>query len=300
MLDTAAPPCRLPASPVPLGRPTWSGLLQLNLVGIPLKAYPALRSRDQPTSHYLHADCGQRLRYAKHCPCHGPVDATAVVRGYEYGPGQHLVVEPEALDALRPARDRALRLERFLAPSQIDLLLLSGRSLYLVPDGAAAQRGYAVLHAVMAQRQRWALGRVVLASQRQLVLLRAAPAVFVLHVLHYPELVRACPALATPALADAPAEMQLAGQLLEAASGGVAWQDYRDQAAEELRALVQAKLAGQRASADDSARMVLPLLEALQQSVAASQHTKPAPAPQEPASSSGPRTPRKRGRRRPA
>src|SRR5271165_5258238 len=97
----------------PPGRPSWSGLLQLNLVGIPLKAYPALRSRDQPTSHLLHADCGQRLRYAKHCPRHGPVDAAAVVKGYEYGPGQHLVVEPEALDALRPARDRALRLERF-------------------------------------------------------------------------------------------------------------------------------------------------------------------------------------------
>jgi DNA end-binding protein Ku len=297
MLDTAAPPCCPASAPVPLGRPTWSGLLQLNLVGIPLKAYPALRSRDQPTSHYLHADCGQRLRYAKHCPRHGPVDAAAVVRGYEYGPDQHLVVEPEALDALRPARDRALRLERFLAPSQVDLLLLSGRSLYLVPDGAAAQRGYAVLHAIMAQRQRWALGRVVLTCQRQLVLLRAVPEVFILHVLHYPELVRACPTLTTPAVADATAEMHLAGQLLEAASGMVDWQDYRDQGAAELRALVQAKLAGQRANADDPARMVLPLLEALQQSVAASQQTKPAPAPKESASSRSARAPRSRGRR---
>ena len=35
-------------------------------------------------------------RYAKHCPCHGSVDAAAIVRGYEYGPGQHLVVEVQA------------------------------------------------------------------------------------------------------------------------------------------------------------------------------------------------------------
>ena len=30
----------------PYGRPSWSGLLQFSLVGIPLKAYPAVRTRD--------------------------------------------------------------------------------------------------------------------------------------------------------------------------------------------------------------------------------------------------------------
>jgi non-homologous end joining protein Ku len=58
-------------------------LLQLSLVGIPLKAYPAARTRDAPSAHLLHADCGQRLRYAKHCPVHGPVHPDAIVKGYE-------------------------------------------------------------------------------------------------------------------------------------------------------------------------------------------------------------------------
>jgi DNA end-binding protein Ku len=126
----------------PYGRPSWSGLLQFSLVGIPLKAYPAVRTRDVPTAHLLHADCGQRLRYAKHCPVHGPIDAAAIVRGYEYGPGQHVVAQPDELDRLRPAQDKALRLERFLAPGQLDPLLFAGRSLYLVPDGKAAEPGY--------------------------------------------------------------------------------------------------------------------------------------------------------------
>ena len=103
----------------PYGRPSWSGLLQFSLVGIPLKAYPAVRTRDVPSAHLLHADCGERLRYAKHCPVHGAVDNAAIVRGYEYGPGQHVLVEPDALDELRPAQDKALRLERFLAPAQL-------------------------------------------------------------------------------------------------------------------------------------------------------------------------------------
>src|SRR5258708_12226268 len=104
------------AAAAPYGRPSWSGLLQFSLVGIPLKAFPAVRSRDLPSAHLLHAACGQRLRYAKQCPTHGPVEAAAVVRGYEYGPGQHVRVEPEELAQLRPAQDRALRLAPLLAP----------------------------------------------------------------------------------------------------------------------------------------------------------------------------------------
>ena len=65
----------LPFTPnTPYGRPSWSGLLQFSLVGIPLKAFPAVRTRDVPSAHLLHADCGERIRYAKQCPVHGTVD----------------------------------------------------------------------------------------------------------------------------------------------------------------------------------------------------------------------------------
>ena len=252
----------------PFGRPSWSGLLQFSLVGIPLKAYPAVRTRDMPSGHLLHADCGQRLRYAKQCPVHGPVDNAAIVRGYEYGPGQHVRVEPKELDQLRPAQDRALRLERFLAPAQLDPLLYAGRSLYLLPDGPAAAPGYAVLQAALVARQRWALGRMVLGGRRQVVLVRPADSALVVHVLHYPEQVRYCPPAAPPVAEGPSEELRLAGLLIDAASGAVAWGGYRDQAAQELKALLEAKLAGQPPAATEPARAILPLLEALQQSVA--------------------------------
>jgi DNA end-binding protein Ku len=250
--------------------------LQLSLVTIPLKAYAAVRTRDVPTAHLLHADCGQRLRYAKHCPRHGPVDAAAVVRGYEYGPGQHLVVEPDELDHLRPAQDRALRLERFFEPGQLDPVRYAGRSLYLVADGRAAEPAYQVLHAAMVQRGRWAVGRMVLGSQRQVVLVCPTGAGLVLHVLYYPEQLRACPQNPAPPPPATSAELHLAGLLIDAASGGVDWPGYRDESAQELRTLLEAKLHGQVQVADP-APLVLPLLQALQQSVAAATEP-PAPA----------------------
>jgi hypothetical protein len=36
-----------PGTAVPFGRPSWSGLLQFSLIGIPLKAYPAVRLERQ-------------------------------------------------------------------------------------------------------------------------------------------------------------------------------------------------------------------------------------------------------------
>src|SRR5712691_8250085 len=173
---------------------------------------------DVPTAHLLHADCGQRLRYAKHCPCHGPVDAAAVTRGYEYAPGQHVVVEPDELDQLRPARDRALRLDRFVEPGQLDPVLYAGRSLFLLPDGAPAEPAYRVLQAALVQRGRWGLGRLVLSNQRRVVLVRPGDAGLVLHVLHYPELAHACPqSLPLPAQVPS-AELHLAGLLIDAVS----------------------------------------------------------------------------------
>ena len=51
-------------------------------------------------------------------------------------------------------------------------------------------------------------------------------------------------------------------------SGPVDWSAYADQTAAELRALVEAKIQGQAPRPTEPAAVVLPLLEALQQSVA--------------------------------
>src|SRR2546427_103764 len=69
-----------------------------------------------------------------------------------------------------------------------------GRSLHLLPDGPAAQHPYSVLVQALRQAGKGALGRVVLSTQRQLVLVRPAGRVLALDVLHYPAQVRAATA----------------------------------------------------------------------------------------------------------
>jgi DNA end-binding protein Ku len=256
----------------PRGRPSWSGLLRLSLVSVPVKAYPAVGTSSVTPFHQLHADCGQRIRYQKRCPQHGPVDAAAIVCGYAFAPDQHVLVEPEELDRLRPTQDKVLLLEHFLPAHQVDPTCFAGRSLYLLPDRLAAQHPYGVVAEAMRQARSWAIGRVVFAGHRSLVLVRPAGRVLVLDVLHYPAQVRAAPSWAADlrnGLATAE-ELRLARQLIDAASGPLDWSRYRDTNAEELAALVEAKVARRALpAAADEPIAVLQLLDALKQSVAA-------------------------------
>jgi DNA end-binding protein Ku len=275
------------------GRASWSGLLKLSLVAVPVKAYPATVSSHEVHLNQLHAGCGQRIRHEKRCPVHGKVEAGALASGYQYATDQYVVVDEADLDKLRPAKDRALSLERFVEAGQLDPALLSGRSLYLLPDGPAAHHPYEVLTQAMRQRGKWALGRIVLANHRQLVALRPAHRILVVHVLHYPAQLRASIPLEAELRASAAsgAEQELAGMLIDAASQAVPWTDYRDDYQEQLVALVEAKLQGRTlATPAEEEVPVLQLLDALKQSVAQ--------ALAQPAGADADETPKRTGRKK--
>jgi len=115
-------------------------------------------------------------------------------------------------------------------------------------------------------------------------------------VLHYPALLRSRAGLEAE-LGDqggSEEELRLAGLVIDAASRPVDWQQYRDDTADKIRSLVEAKIEGRPLQAPpEESFQVLKLLEALQQSVAAS----PQPAPTSPA---GTRTKKAASRRRSA
>ena len=278
-------------APAARGRPSWSGLLRLSLVTVPVKAYAAVSSSAGGSHfHLLHADCHQRITYQKHCPRHGAVAAEAIVRGYEYAPDQHVVVEAQELEQLRPARDKALILEQFVPLQEVEPTFYAGRSLHLVPDGVAAHHPYGVLAEALHRAGKAALGRVVLSSQRQLVLVRATGRVLVLDVLHYPAQVRTAAAWEAdwPASAATDVERELAGQLIALASGTPDWARYQDSNAAELAALIEAKIAQQPPTAPAEEPVVLQLLDALKESVAVARNGSARPDA---------KNPRPRGRR---
>jgi DNA end-binding protein Ku len=254
----------------PRGRASWSGMLRVSLVAVPVKAYPAASSTEAVHFNQLHADCGQRIAYEKRCPLHGTVDGAEIVKGYQYAAGQYVVIEAAELETLRSNKDKALSLERFVDAYGIDPAAFSGRSLYLLPESLAAQRPYLLLAQAMHERRKWAVGRVAMSGHRQAVVVRPLGRILAMDVLHDPGQLRNSNWLEAelqPVQAS-PEELQLAGMLIDSASGAVNWNEYRDDTPNKLAALVAAKVAGREYAAPaDEPVEVLKLLDALKQSV---------------------------------
>ena len=254
------------------GRASWTGILQLSLVAVPGKAYPAVSTTDTISFNQLHAECHQRIRYEKHCPLHGKIDAAQIVKGYQFAPDQYVEIEESELDKLRPPKEKALLLEQFVDPGEVEPARFSGRTLFLAPDGVAARRSYGVIVQAMQLRNRCAVGRVSMSGRRQAIVVRPVGKLLWLHVLHDPALIRGCSNLeaSVPETDVSPQELELACQLIDAAERPVDWSEYHDDTTDKVTQLIEAKLAGREITVPEESVQVLQLMDALQQSVAES------------------------------
>ena len=229
-------------------RSSWKAFLRLSLVWMPVKAYPvAVSGNGRPQFHQLHADCGCRIRYQKQCPRHGEVAPEAIVSGYQYARDQYVVIDPAELDKLHSEDDRAITISEFVPAEALDPVYAGGKSYYLLPDGPAGHRPYAVLCRAMQQAGRHALARAVLRGRAQLLLLRPLEGLLIVSNLAYDHQIVRPSAFADqlPAVKVEAEELALARSLVEAASSETFdYSGYRDTSAEQLGQLIEAKLAG--------------------------------------------------------
>ena len=230
-------------------RSSWKASLRLSLVCVPVKAYPAAVSGGgEIRFHQLHADCGCRIQYQKRCPQHGQVASDEIVSGYEYVRDQYMVIDPAELENLHGPSEPAITISEFIPPESLDPVYANGgKSYYLLPDGPAGGRPYAVLCRAMQQAGRHALARAVLRGREQLVLLRPLKRLLALSVLAYDRQIVAPDAFADqlPAGEVQDEELELAHTLIEAATAETFdYSGYRDTHHERLEQLIEAKLAG--------------------------------------------------------
>ena len=132
--------------------PSWSGQLRLGSCCVPVKAYPTISSTAGVSLRQLHAGCGEHIEYHKCCPKHGRVPADQIVKGYPYSAEQCVALTEEDLATLEPTDDKTIHLEHFLSPTEFDLTLLAGRSLYLAPAHPAAMKPFVVIRQAMLAR----------------------------------------------------------------------------------------------------------------------------------------------------
>lgn len=254
-------------------RTSWKGFLKLSLVSVPVKAYTANNTDEEVRLNQLHAECNGRVRYKKVCESHGELRSEDIVSGFEYSKDQYVVIDEGELSKVRAKSDKSVNIDGFVSPDAIDPIYLAGRTYYLLPDGPAGNRPYALLVRGMTDAKVVAIAQVVIAGREQLVQLRPQEGMLVMSVLSYPKKVRAA-TLYRDELPDenpSASELALANTLIGASTlAEFDLASYRDAYVENLTKLIQLKVEGREIvqAPDPEEPKILNLMEALKKSVA--------------------------------
>jgi DNA end-binding protein Ku len=282
-------------------RTTWNGSISFGLVSIPVGLAPATKPAARASDvsfRMLHRECGTPIKQKRFCPVHerdlGPDE---IVKGWEVAKGQFVIVEEEEIEALTNRDDsRSIEISRFVDANQVDPIFFD-RTYFLVPaQAAAARRPYVLLLNAMRETGMAAIGRFVQQGKEKFCLIRSKGDALALETLFLSADVYSQAEIeeAVEETAVKDAELALAQQVIASLSGEFDAADLASEYRQNLRALLEAKLAGEEVAVPapvEEDAPVVDLMEALRASVEAAK-TK-APASKKPAPKKSSARPRK-------
>ena len=154
-----------------MARPLWSGSISFGLVNVPVKAFTAVRDHDVHF-HQVDKKSGARIRHRNVSESSGrEVKDSDIEMGFELSKGHYVTFEKDELRALRPASTKAIEVDEFVALEEIDPIYYE-RTYWLAPDGEAGAKAYQLLLAAMEDRERVAIGSVVMRNKQYLTAIR--------------------------------------------------------------------------------------------------------------------------------
>jgi DNA end-binding protein Ku len=280
-----------------VARSIWSGSISFGLVNVPVKLFNAVQ-RKNVQFHQLHEADGARIQQKRVCSADGEeVAFEDLVKGFEFAPGQYVVIEPEELDALAATKTRLIEIEQFVDLAEIDPLMFD-QPYYVMPSTGAG-KAYRLMVDAMRDAGKAGIGRFVLRQKEHLVALRVQDDRLVMATLVYADEIVPSASLDDTPSADlevSERELAMARQLVEMLSGPFEPSQFRDEYREAVLALIEKKVAGEEiafAPQVKESAAVPDLMAALQASVeAVSQQqkrstgaTKPKAKPRPPAKS---------------
>jgi len=261
-------------------RTIWNGSISFGLVNIPIGLALATQ-RSDVAFRTLHRECGTPIKQKRWCPFHErDVEPDELVKGWEVSKGEFVIVEEADLESVALQRSQSIEILRFVELAEVDPVYFD-RTYYLAPAGAdAARRPYVLLLEAMKETGTAAIGKFVLWGKENLCLIRPHGDSLALETLFYAEDVRSRAEI-EEAVAQTDVkkpELDLARQVIMSLAGEFDPTEYENQYRGELRAMLEAKLAGQEIARPEPVpeAPVVDLLEALKRSVAEAKQRKPA------------------------
>jgi DNA end-binding protein Ku len=255
-------------------RTIWKGALSFGLVNIPVGLYPATSDK---SVHFNQFEEGtsDRIRYKKINERTGEeVPQDRIVRGFDLGGGEYVILSEEELESAEPKKSRQIEISDFVPLTEIDPVYFRA-SYYLAPEGAGADKAYALLRQAMVEAGRIGIATMVMRNKEYLVAIRPEEEALAMHTMYFSDEVRQ-PGRELPALPDTgdvtDRELSMAQLLIDSMESEWDPERFHDTHREKVQALVEEKRAGHEIVLQDeyeAPAKVVDLMEALNASIAA-------------------------------
>ncbi|GAA4115553.1 Ku protein [Knoellia locipacati] len=277
-------------------RAIWKGAVSFGLVNVPVRLYSATENHDVQFRQ-VHREDGGRIKYKRTCSIDGEeVAYDDIAKGYETEDGDMVILTDEDFGDLPSKSSKEINVEKFVPSDQIDPMLLD-KSYYLEPDKSAT-KPYILLREALESEGRMAVVTVSIRTRMTMAVLRVRDGVIVMQTMLWPDEIRKADFAHVEEAGEATdKEMAMAKLLIEQLAGDFEADDYEDDYAIALQALVKAKVEGGEVKAPvveaEESGEVVDLLAALAKSVEKAKASR-GEAPSKPAAKASDDTPAKK------
>jgi DNA end-binding protein Ku len=253
-------------------RAIWKGHIQFSLVTIPIRIYNAIDTSQTVSFNLLTREGHNPVSYEKKDKVTGkPLKSDEIVKGYQYEPGQYVIIEEEDLAKIRLKSTRVIEIEGFVNEQEVHSTLLE-TPYFIGPDGEVAAKAYGLLMHTLKESCKIGVGKVVLRDRETPVLITPYESGLMLYRLRYPNEIR--PIREVPQLLEVKADkdqLKLAKTLVDSMSVKFSQIEMKDHYFDALQEMIQAKIAGKEVVSvgEEEPEKVVDIMTALKASIEA-------------------------------
>jgi DNA end-binding protein Ku len=207
------------------------------------------------------------------CPVEDePISRTDTVKGYEYAPGEYVVITDEDLEKVPLKTVRSIEIEQFTKADPEDSNTRFVKQAYYIEPDKIGRKPFYLLRSVLQDEGLTAICKVVIKDREALAALDPFAETMLLTTLHWPDEIRSTKDLDLPdeEYEFKPAELQMARQLVSAMTGEFSPADYKDEYRDALMQVIESKIEGHEVVAPEPAEetgKLVDLMAALEASV---------------------------------
>jgi DNA end-binding protein Ku len=250
-------------------RAIWKGHIQFSLVTIPIRIYNAIDSGQTISFNLLSKEGHNPVSYEKKDKVTGETLRTEdIVKGYQYEPGQYVIIDPEDFDKVKLKSERIIEIQGFVDTKEVHPTLYE-TPYYVGPDGDMAAKTYGLLSQTLKETGRIAVGKVVLRDRETPVLITPHESGMVMYRLRYPQEVRSIREV--PQLMEVKTDkeqLKLAKTLVDSMTTKFSNIEMKDHYYDALKAIIDAKIQGKEiVSIEEEAPKVVDIMTALKASI---------------------------------